>query len=420
MLNVLELASILVATLSRSGGRPPGRRASRARAAVPRWPGAGALVWPSRACTGSSYHGSSSSSRAPPSPCCGVSGGRALAALSGSSAGRLLVLGILAGGVGLLSPGSPSFRGPRARTWSVASSSMDRRAAGRDLHPQPAGATPGRGAGVVPDGNAGTAGALLRGPGPAARLRGPLPRLVLRRLRQGGHARLRLAAGQRRAPDLARAGVPARLGLAAQDYSGLCADLASRGYVVVALSHPYESAVSVLADGRVVGTIAGASVFGANMADMTPIRAADSRFVLDQLSRLAQVEPGSPLVGHLDVGHTGIVGHSMGGAAAAQVVAEDPRFLVGVNLDGTLPAALAAGWHLGVPFLWLQSDGQQQASYLRSATDSSPGCPVAKCWSWAAPATRASPICPPTCPHWGGDSRATTARRPWSRRLLAT
>jgi hypothetical protein len=55
----------------------------------------------------------------------------------------------------------------------------------------------------------------------------------------------------------------------------------------------------------------------------------------------------------------------MGGAAAAQVVAEDPRCLVGVNLDGTLPEALAAGWHLGAPFLWLQADGQQQPSYVR-------------------------------------------------------
>jgi pimeloyl-ACP methyl ester carboxylesterase len=101
------------------------------------------------------------------------------------------------------------------------------------------------------------------------------------------------------------------------------------------------------------------------MADMTPIRAADSRFVLDQLGRLSEVEPGSPLVGHLDVQHTGIVGHSMGGAAAAQAVAEEPRFLVGANLDGVLPAALVGGWHLGAPFLWLQSDGQQQASYLQ-------------------------------------------------------
>ena len=123
--------------------------------------------------------------------------------------------------------------------------------------------------------------------------------------------------------------------------------------------------MSVLADGRVVGAAVGASALDANMADMTTIRAADSRFVLDQLGRLAQVEPGSPLVGHLDVEHTGIVGHSMGGAAAAQVVAEDPRFLVGVNLDGTLPAALVGSWRLGAPFLWVQGDGQQQASYLQ-------------------------------------------------------
>src|SRR5918912_964338 len=150
-----------------------------------------------------------------------------------------------------------------------------------------------------------------------------------------------------------------------EEYSGLCADLASHGYVVVALSHPYESAVSVLADGRVVGTAVGASVLGANMADMTPIRAADSRFVLDQLGRLAEVELESPLVGHLDVRHMGIVGHSMGGAAAAQAVAEEPRFRVGVNLDGVLPAALVGGWHLGAPFLWLQSDGQPKASYLQ-------------------------------------------------------
>jgi dienelactone hydrolase len=42
-----------------------------------------------------------------------------------------------------------------------------------------------------------------------------------------------------------------------EEFSRLCADLASRGYVVVALTHPYESAVSVLVDGRAVATTAG-------------------------------------------------------------------------------------------------------------------------------------------------------------------
>jgi hypothetical protein len=133
--------------------------------------------------------------------------------------------------------------------------------------------------------------------------------------------------------------------------------------------------VSVFADGRVVGTTDGASVLGANMADTTPIRAAESSFVRDQLGRLVQVEPGYPLVGHLDVRHTGIVGHSMRGTAAAHAAAADPRFPVGVNLDGTLPAVLAGGWRLGAPFLWLQADGQQQSTICTAALELVDGVP---------------------------------------------
>ena len=149
-----------------------------------------------------------------------------------------------------------------------------------------------------------------------------------------------------------------------EDYTGLCTELASRGYVVVALSHPYESGVALLADGRVVGQSDATSMLSANAADLLAIRTADSRFVLDQLVDLARSAPDSPLVGHLDVQHAGIVGHSLGGATAVQVLAEDPRFLVGVNIDGTLPDALARR-QLDRPLLWLQSGGGQQEHYVQ-------------------------------------------------------
>jgi len=125
-----------------------------------------------------------------------------------------------------------------------------------------------------------------------------------------------------------------------EQYTALCADLASRGYVVVALSVPYESGVTVLAGGTVVGQTIHPDVMGPPphpaLERLISIRAADSRFALDQLSRLAQLEPSSPLAGHLDLRHVGIVGHSIGGATAVQVMASDRRFEVGVDLDGKL------------------------------------------------------------------------------------
>jgi dienelactone hydrolase len=153
-------------------------------------------------------------------------------------------------------------------------------------------------------------------------------------------------------------------GSSREDYTGLCADLASRGYVVVALSHPYESAVSLLASGQVVGQSGTASILSANAADMSDIRAADSSFVLDQLMDLPRIEPTSPLAGHLDLQHVGMIGHSLGGATAVQVISTDARFQVGVNIDGTLPDTLARA-SLDRPFLWLQSDGKHQDRYLQ-------------------------------------------------------
>lgn len=149
-------------------------------------------------------------------------------------------------------------------------------------------------------------------------------------------------------------------------YTALCADLASAGYVVVALSVPYESAVSVLSGGKVVGQTTHPDVMGPPphpaVERLIDIRTADSRFALDQLSRLAQVEPDSPLVGHLDLQHVGIVGHSIGGATAVQVMAADPRFKVGVDLDGKLFGA-ERNARLDRPFLWIQSGTKPTAEY---------------------------------------------------------
>ena len=158
------------------------------------------------------------------------------------------------------------------------------------------------------------------------------------------------------------------LAIPREQYTALSADLASRGYVVIALSAPYESAVSVLAGGHVVGQTTHPDVMGPPphpaIERLINIRAADASFVLDQLSRLTQLDPRSPLAGHLDLQHVGIIGHSIGGATAVQVIAADPRFKVAVNLDGKLFGSQSAA-HLTRPLLWIQSDGPQTTEYTQ-------------------------------------------------------
>ncbi len=158
------------------------------------------------------------------------------------------------------------------------------------------------------------------------------------------------------------------LSIPREQYTALVTDLASRGYVVIAVSNPYESAVSVLANGQVVGQTVHPDVIGPpphpEVQRLIDIRTADSSFVLDQLSRLAQLDPASPLVGRLDLGHVGFFGHSIGGATAVQVLASDSRFKVGVNLDGKLFGAERTA-HLQQPFLWIQSDGTKTTEYAQ-------------------------------------------------------
>jgi predicted dienelactone hydrolase len=139
-------------------------------------------------------------------------------------------------------------------------------------------------------------------------------------------------------------------------YTGLAADLASRGYVVLAVDHPYEAAVTQLADGRVAGP---AQYYGrgtersAYMERQIPVRAADLRFVLDEMARPGAMGP--QLAARLDTDHVAAAGHSFGGATAVLAASKDPRIKAIADIDGMLYGPVR-GETLRGPLLLLESD----------------------------------------------------------------
>jgi len=120
--------------------------------------------------------------------------------------------------------------------------------------------------------------------------------------------------------------------------TGLVSDLASRGYVVVTTDYTYEAAEVQFPGGRVE---TGRQT---NLSGAVKVRIADTRFVLDELAVLnSGVNPDAGhrplpggLAGTLDLARTGMFGHSLGGATAAEAMAADRRILAGIDLDGTI------------------------------------------------------------------------------------
>ncbi|CAM3838581.1 alpha/beta hydrolase family protein [Nocardiopsis rhodophaea] len=104
----------------------------------------------------------------------------------------------------------------------------------------------------------------------------------------------------------------------------LAEDLAARGYVVAAVDHTYEAAVE-FPDGRLEPCL---ECSGPGDPAVVPSRVKDLRFVLDRLT-----DPATRLP--IDSSRIAVVGHAIGGAAAVDLLSEDPRVDAAVNMDGT-------------------------------------------------------------------------------------
>jgi predicted dienelactone hydrolase len=175
----------------------------------------------------------------------------------------------------------------------------------------------------------------------------------------------------------------------------LIEELASHGYVVMAIQHGGLSADSQRADGSLLGTGAALRQLFAPLSEeqsrkmrelfeelgqvasvdaridvlrrqaevrpeltqalnaMHALASQDQRFVLDQLERLQASDP--ILAGHLDLDRIGVFGMSLGGTASTMTCAFDRRCRAGLNLDGFHQVLLDLP-PLQVPFLLMSAE----------------------------------------------------------------
>lgn len=131
----------------------------------------------------------------------------------------------------------------------------------------------------------------------------------------------------------------------------LAHEIASHGFTVVTIDHPYDTDVVEFPNGDVIlgGRVtkpADANGSTASVEHALEVRADDASFVLDHLNFKGE--------GAL------MFGHSFGGAASATALLNDKRFRAGVNIDGMMFGPVlntSLGTHGRQAFMLWGSDG---------------------------------------------------------------
>jgi dienelactone hydrolase len=149
------------------------------------------------------------------------------------------------------------------------------------------------------------------------------------------------------------------------DYTFLMEDLASRGYVVLAVDHTYEATAVEFSDGRVVRSRVGSHLGGPvpqdrrSLSFAVDVRMKDLKFVLSQIGTL-NTRRESPLAGRLDLSKIVVAGHSLGGLTALLTSERDPHVKGAILMDPVLPDVLSG--RTTKPVLILAADRKQWAT----------------------------------------------------------
>jgi len=147
------------------------------------------------------------------------------------------------------------------------------------------------------------------------------------------------------------------------EYTTVAEDLASHGYAVFGIDHPYMGRVA-LSDALVTEPTEDQFVSPAEIKDWY---AKDVQFAIDEISRLNAAGPDKTFTGRLNLSRIAAIGHSSGFAAAGNACKLDRRITACANVDapGFSVTELAG---LNQPLLWIRLEraGPVPPDFLRS------------------------------------------------------
>ncbi|NDJ60350.1 MAG: hypothetical protein GYB67_04445 [Chloroflexi bacterium] len=152
----------------------------------------------------------------------------------------------------------------------------------------------------------------------------------------------------------------------------LMQELASHGYIAVAIDHSGFGSGVVFPDGERFSLIDLEAAYGVDMSaltgdmlaryreviddDITQVMVEDARFVIDAIEQINGSDD-TTFGGRLDLTRLGLVGHALGGSAHIRVCAVDARCHAVINLDGLLSGNIT---DLTQPALFMHSAETQR------------------------------------------------------------
>jgi dienelactone hydrolase len=118
-----------------------------------------------------------------------------------------------------------------------------------------------------------------------------------------------------------------------QSYTWILEELASHGFVVVGINHPYMAGTVRYPDGRVITSIyEKMKREGTWKLDQVETNALDISFVINKIEESAIIN--DPFWKCVDVHNVGVFGHSFGGRTTFRATLMDKRIKCGINMDG--------------------------------------------------------------------------------------